>query len=703
MSWFNRLTVRVCILLFTLILGVFGLLYTFMDYSVDSQRPRLEEHLVQGRDETTRTEVARSALDMAIAVGQLLAVEIETESSAQIRRTIRSIARDQWIRQVSLYDTDGRLIYEVRPKGVDYHRDENAAFSLRKTSFPLYRLTQDGLSVNAWAPVWGDEERLGTMMINRVVREHSLTADTLEAQVMQVWNDLSHALLNGLTRGGGMALLLTMVLVLMLSREISRPYRRLEQAFEGLRSGRRVRLRTNEGPSEARRLSDRFNAMASALESANDKVRELAFTDNVTQLPNRAAVMERIDQVLESGAPAALLFVDLDDFKRVNDVFGHDVGDETLVTVANRLRHVMRTAVNGGRPIDLVARLGGDEFVVLLSPPPEPDHLKSISERMIASLCEVIEIGNRDIFIGASIGIAMAPNQGSKADTLLRHADMAMYEAKNHGKRQAAVFDCALERDAKRMSEVEQHLRSAIAKDQLRVEYQPILNGDSVTMGYEALVRWTSPELGEVSPGEFIPVAEAYGMIEELDLWIAKTALMEMSKHVSPSGIEPFLSLNMSGQHFVAGQYTQRLLQIMDLIHLEPSRLHIEITETALLRDEEKALEIVTQLRDAGIKVFLDDFGTGYSSLSHLANFQLDGLKIDVSFVQAIPDKPGAMSLTAGLISLAHNLDLEVVAEGVETEAQRQFLVDNDCDYLQGWLFAKAGPLPASELAQEVG
>lgn len=258
-----------------------------------------------------------------------------------------------------------------------------------------------------------------------------------------------------------------------------------------------------------------------------------------------------------------------------------------------------------------------------------------------------------------------------------------MYEAKNHGKRQSAVFNKALETDARRMSRVEQHLRTAISNNELRVEYQPILGPQRLVVGYEALVRWTSPRLGPVSPGEFIPVAEAYGLIEELDLWIAKTAIFEMAQYQSPNGIKPFLSLNMSGQHFVAGTFTDQLRSMVTDSDMDPSRLHLEITETALLQDEGRAMDITSQLRQAGIKIFLDDFGTGYSSLSHLANFQLDGLKIDVSFVRGIPDKPGSMSLTAGLISLAHNLDLEVVAEGVETEVQASFLEDNGCDYLQ--------------------
>ncbi|QGG79391.1 EAL domain-containing protein [Litorivicinus lipolyticus] len=694
MSWYNRLTVRVCALLFALLVLVFGLFGFFVDNSLSSQEPNLQEYLDEGRTLTLANESARSTLDIVTVNALVIADAFEAGGLPALERVVASIASDPWIRQVSVYGTEGEVLAETRPTSKDYSLDFDVSSAFRRTQVPLFRVGDDGRDVSAWAPVWGDDANLGAVYINRVVRDHSFIADTLDEQVMQVWKDLSATLLNGLTRGGGLALLVTMLAVVQLSREISRPYRRLEAAFDSLGSGRRVRLRTTEGPAEARRLSDRFNHMAGALETANDKVRELAFTDGVTGLPNRAAVMERLERLLSDQSEAALLFVDLDDFKRVNDVFGHEVGDITLSAVADRLRGILRQNTRGGRPMDMVARLGGDEFVVLITPPPSASDLGAIADRLIKSVCAVIEIENRDIFVGASVGIAIAPHQGTRADTLLRHADMAMYEAKSHGKRQYSVFDKGLETDVRRMALVETHLRTAVENGELRVEYQPIMDGSLRRAGYEALVRWTSPTLGPISPGEFIPVAEAYGMIEAIDLWIAQTAINEMASYVDEAGFAPFLSLNMSGHHFVAGTFTKELLGVVAESGIEPSRLHVEITEAAILQDESIALGIVRHIRGAGVKVFLDDFGTGYSSLSHLANFDLDGIKIDVSFVRGIPDNPGSVSLTAGLIALAHNLELEVVAEGVEMPVQAEFLLGEGCDYLQGWLYAKAAPLP---------
>jgi len=699
MTWFNRLTVRVCLILLGLLAAVTLSYFSLISNSLKGQRPLLDHYLESARDQASASETARSTLDAAQMGAHIIADALQRNDLVAVSTLVDAMAADQWIRQVSLYDRSGHLILEHRPSSV---RDfsvigQGDTASLRRSTIPLYRIADSNLDVSAWAPVWGSEEPIATLFINRVVRDHAITANTVELQVREAWADLSASLMDGLTRGAGIALFINILAILWLSREIGRPYDRLSAAFSGLGKGRRIRLRNDEGPTESRRLSDRFNLMADELEQANHRVREIAFTDPVTRLPNRSAVMERLAGMLDEQAKAALLFVDLDDFKRVNDVFGHDIGDETLRQVSRRIESEVRTQ-GGGRPSDLVARLGGDEFVVILVPPPPEEVLNSIAQRLIQSVCQVIEIENRDIYVGASVGIAIADDTNSHPDTLLRHADMAMYQAKNAGKGQAIHFDQNMQVDANRMGVIERHLRHAIDRNELRVEYQPILHAFGAVAGYEALVRWNCPTLGEVSPGEFIPVAEAYGMIGQIDLWIARTAIQSLAPHRNVDGSAPFLSLNMSGQHFVNDDYTVQLLQIIEQTGIDPSRLHVEITETALLRDEEKALDIVERLRDAGVMIYLDDFGTGFSSLSHLANFQLDGIKIDVSFVRGIPHDLGKTNLSAGLISLAHSLDLEVVAEGVEQQVQADFLSSLGCDYLQGWLFGKAAPLPQTEI-----
>ena len=699
MTWFNRLTVRVCLILMGLLAAVTLSYFSLIKSSLQGQQPLLDQYLESARNQASASETARSTLDAAQMGAHLLSDALSTGDMVTVSTLVDAMGADQWIRQVSLYDRSGHLILEHRPSSVsDFSvTGQGDTASLRRSTVPLYRVADSNDDVSAWAPVWGADEPIATLFINRVVRDQAITANTVELQVREAWADLSASLMDGLTRGAGIALLINVLAILWLSREIGRPYDRLAAAFSGLGKGKRIRLRNDEGPTESRRLSDRFNFMADELEEANNQVREIAFTDPVTRLPNRSAVMERLSQILEQQAKAALLFVDLDDFKRVNDVFGHDVGDETLRQVSRRIESEVRT--NGvGRQHDLVARLGGDEFVVILMPPPPEETLSAISSRVIQSVCQVIEIENRDIYVGASVGIAIADDQDSHPDTLLRHADMAMYQAKNAGKGQAIHFDQNMQVDANRMGVVERHLRHAIELGELRVEYQPILHAFGSVAGYEALVRWNNSLLGEVSPGEFIPVAEAYGMIGEIDLWIAETAIKAIAKFENDDGSPPFLSLNMSGQHFVNDDYTIRLLEIIQEQQIDPERLHIEITETALLRDEEKALDIVERLRDAGLMIYLDDFGTGFSSLSHLANFQLDGIKIDVSFVRGIPHDLGKTNLSAGLISLAHSLDLEVVAEGVEEQVQADFLGSLGCDYLQGWLFGKAAPLPVKEM-----
>ena len=492
----------------------------------------------------------------------------------------------------------------------------------------------------------------------------------------------------------GYAMLTCLGICWLMRRQIYKPIERLLAAFEVLRKGGMARMDDQRGTAEEQLIARHFNETVNMVEIAQARQMKSALTDSLTGLPNRAALIKRLE-TYSKDASAALLFIDLDDFKRVNDVFGHTIGDETLRIAAARIGERVRF-LEGHRSTDMVARIGGDEFVVLLSPQPQQSVIDLISERIIQGICEVIHIENREIFIGASIGQAVSDQARSFGDQLLKRGDMAMYVAKESGKRSFAAFNESLEKDAERMNQVEAHLRHAIERNELHLVYQPIVHCDGMIAGFETLVRWVSAELGSVSPAEFIPIAEAYGMIEELDLWIAEKAMREI--YAASLGWDrlPFVSINVSGTHFVSQRFVDKLLALAERENYDTGLIHIEITETAILTDKDNARYGVERLREAGFKVYLDDFGTGFSSLSHLADFPLDGIKIDVSFVRDIPALPSACKLTQGVIALAHSLDLEVVAEGVERGVQRTFLTENGSDLLQGFYFGKGEALPDS-------
>lgn len=476
-------------------------------------------------------------------------------------------------------------------------------------------------------------------------------------------------------------------------REVSGMLERLMDAFGSLQRGRPQPMRTQAGTKEEKVLAECFNHALSMVQQAQEQQFKNAMTDSLTGLMNRAGLKKQLDNDVQDES-VALLFIDLDDFKRVNDVFGHEIGDETLKVTARRIQDSIRSS-GVGRVADRVARIGGDEFVILLNPEPAPEYVNQISQRVIDAICQPIALDGREIFVGASIGLASGCTQ-SEMDTVINRADMAMYQAKAGGKRTFVRFDESMEKDIQRMAEVERCLRHAIQQNELTVLYQALVRPEGRIGGFEALVRWKSAELGPVSPAEFIPVAEAYGMIEDIDLWIARQAMRGIRMRMDAWGEGAFVSINASGMHFLSMEFADQLISIAQQEDIDPYWVHIEITETAILQDMKAAKAAVQRLREAGFRIYLDDFGTGYSSLSHLSRFPLDGLKVDVSFVRDIPTSAGACNLARGIIDLAHNLDLGVVCEGVETPEQAEFLTMAEADLLQGWYFGSAQPLPSS-------
>ncbi len=423
---------------------------------------------------------------------------------------------------------------------------------------------------------------------------------------------------------------------------------------------------------------------------AEAKLIHQADHDALTGLPNRKAFAERVTAALDAGAPTALLFVDLDRFKLVNDTLGHTAGDELLIAVAQRLQSALREG-------DVVARIGGDEFVVLaaVATLAEAEH---VADRLQAALASPFRVSGRSLFLSASIGIAVPGGPTPSADDTLRAADLAMYRAKTSGKARAVVFDASMRRDAEQRLAVEEDLRRAIASgDELEVWFQPVVSvATGRVVAAEALLRWRHPEQGLLLPGAFLPVAEETGLIAPISRTVLRASL-DQAQRWHEQGLGMVVSVNLSGRDLDEAGLDRDIAIALGERGLDPAALCLEVTETALVEAATHGARAVEELRALGVAVAIDDFGQGYSSLSYLRAHPVDIIKIDRAFVAALENNPRDAAIVGGMIQLAHALGMTCVAEGVERTDQLRHLTDLGCDQIQGFLLAE--PCPADELA----
>jgi diguanylate cyclase (GGDEF)-like protein len=386
----------------------------------------------------------------------------------------------------------------------------------------------------------------------------------------------------------------------------------------------------------------------------------------------------------------AVLFVDLDHFKAVNDSLGHQAGDLLLQAVAERMQQCLREG-------DSVARLGGDEFVICLPEIDGDNDAALVAEKIQRLLAEPLAIGDHMLQVGSSIGISMYPHDGENADALIKAADAAMYDAKSKGRSNYQFYTPKLNAKAHQRLAVTNQLRQALVRNEMVLHYQPQVSlASGEITGVEALLRWNHPEHGLVPPSDFIPILEEIGMMSEIGGWVLRTACA-MNAEWQRAGLPPIrMAVNLSARQFVAGSLVRVVAEALDKHRLEARWLDLEITEGLLLDSSEQVTESMTRLKNMGVGLSLDDFGTGYSSLSYLRSFPVQRLKIDRSFIHDITTDAGSANIVASIIALSQKMGLEVVAEGVETEEQRRYLQRQGCHEIQGFLFSRA--LPASEI-----
>ncbi|MGC1147385.1 EAL domain-containing protein [Pantoea agglomerans] len=427
------------------------------------------------------------------------------------------------------------------------------------------------------------------------------------------------------------------------------------------------------------------------LGASEAQAQHLAFHDVLTGLPNRALVEDRLTQALALATRhdqrVALLLIDLDRFKTINDTHGHHAGDELIIAVAQRLSNIVRAS-------DTVGRIGGDEFIVVMPDVDNIGQVQSLAQRIIDELSEPFTLFGSDVWSGASIGLALAPKDGVDRLELMRKADIALYEAKSGGRGTYRQFERAMDESVRTRQTIAADLRTALHTHQgLEVWYQPLMDiGGQQMVGIEALLRWHHPTRGLIAPAEFIAIAEETGLIIPLGEWVLAEACVTQQRFP-----ELLVAVNVSPVQFRSTGFVERVMAIVSQNGGDPKRLELEITEGVLIEDEREARAIIVALREAGFRIALDDFGTGYSSLNYLSNFPVDKIKIDRSFTQSLGVAENSVAIVESVVKLGHAMGLMVTAEGVETPGQMSALADAGCNQLQGYLFSQA--VPADQLA----
>ena len=447
-----------------------------------------------------------------------------------------------------------------------------------------------------------------------------------------------------------------------------------------------------------RQMRARTGVLAASLERANLKLVEAALHDPLTQLPNRMLLQDRIEQAIEKakrrGHRLAVMFCDLDGFKAVNDAYGHQLGDKLLVHVSQRVSQLLR-------PQDTLARLGGDEFVIVLAID-EADDAVVVAERIIAAVAEPFVVDAAELQVSASLGIALYPDDATRERDLMAHADAAMYHTKGTGRNGYTFFTGSMQVSANRQLRLLQDLRRAVQRNELVLHYQPkFVAAGHPAVGAEALLRWQHPELGTLGPDTFIPIAERSGLILPIGDWVLDRACAQLRQWHDAGHTHWTMAVNLSPLQFAAPGLVETVRTTLARHRLEASRLTLEITETTAMKDVESSLEILNALTALGVRIAIDDFGTGYSSLLYLKRMPATELKIDRAFVRDLENNTEDAAIVSSIVALGRSLQLQVVAEGVETAGQRDYLSALGCDQLQGYHLGR--PMAAEDFLLKVG
>jgi diguanylate cyclase (GGDEF)-like protein len=621
-----------------------------------------------------------------------------------IGAVVRNTVSQKAVSYVLVHDPEGRLIHDGSMDVASYGRQMQDPLAQGAIAATALRVQESPSVLEVDLPIRIGGQPIGGLRLGMGLSQ----MQTQEAEALQM---LELRMRESGRRQLGWGLLLMAALIgfacvmgLYVQRTLVRPIRWLGSAARQIEAGDyQVQAQSTRLGGEVGELIRTFGRMSQSIAKHDREVRQMAYTDALTGLTNRLAFREALDHRLlgarASGGALALLFVDIDEFKRVNDTLGHEAGDEALLQFAQRIAGALEQE---GDDEALLARFGGDEFVILIGDGrgAAGSTATRLAERLVCDLGQALNVQGREIFLGSSIGITLFPEDAGDASALLKNGDIAMYQAKMAGKNCFRYYNRAMDHAVERRLHLEQELRGAWDRGELRLVYQPIFRTrDRMLVGAEVLLRWQHPVLGAIPPTVFIDVAEQSGLIQQLGPKVLDAACHQARQWPrNASGEELFVSVNISPRQLRNGDLIGEVGRCLRSSGLAASRLHLELTETAVIGDEMLAASLLEKLHRTGVKVWLDDFGTGFSGLSHLRQVPVDGVKIDRSFVADLQRDPDDLALTTAIIAMAHALGITVVAEGIEQQGQFDLLEQRGCDLAQGYWLSR--PLETDDLVR---
>ncbi len=654
------------------------------------------------KNERSLRDTARAALDdrarqLAAFLRDALTNPLYYFDLLTMREVLRSALAQPDVQYVLVYDQRGRVIHDGSRDIMKFGQRMDDALAPGLIASEELRVQWGDGVLDASAPMLIGELRLGGVRVGMSTdrMDAAVAIDTEQAHVALRENFATpvRVLLLGL-----LALLANIGLVgWWIARGLVRPIRELSLRAEEIEQGQYGAAAASRRSDELGDLMRAFGRMSEGVRKHHADIHKLAYRDALTSLPNRLSFRERLEQAVASVGDRglALLFIDLDDFKRINDTLGHDAGDQVLTEFAARCHRALGLD-SGGSPITF-ARLGGDEFVALIEGPEAAPRAESAAKAVLQQLREPFDVVDKSLLVSASIGITVFPDDAHSPKLLLKHGDLAMYQAKQQGKNCYRFFAGHLTLLAEERLMLEHELRAALDNERLTVSYQPIYAMQSgALVGAEALLRWHHPQRGTIPPSMFVPVAEATGLIDALGDFALRSACRAAAAwQMHAPG--RYVAVNVSGRQIQRPGLEKRVADALAESGLEPRLLHLELTESSLMHDEAQAFAVLTELRKAGARIWLDDFGTGFSGLSHVRRARVDGVKIDRSFIADILNDPEDRALASAIIAMATSLGMEVVGEGIESAAQYTLLRSLGCQMAQGYWMSKA--VSAQELA----
>ena len=600
---------------------------------------------------------------------------------------LRAFAVSQDIHTAIIYDDSGKIFARYL---------KNSETDTVKLEITEIKQSSDSLDGNIYIneSITFENKKIGNLYI--------------KASTSRIYADIKNYLIYTLFIAS-ICLIFASLLLFKLSKNITRPLLKLTELMQTVIKDNDYTIRiNNQSEDEIGILSEGFNKMLAYIQLNDERLAhelserykteehldKLAYYDVTTNLPNRHFFHKQLDiavqRAISSNQKMVLLFLDLDNFKNVNDTAGHKTGDLLLKQASCRLSDTLRQN-------DYICRIGGDEFAIIIENVKDLNAVSTVTKKCIESLSNPFELEGKIFFIGVSIGISICPDDTCTSNDLLINADMAMYEAKIRGKNNYQYFNPEMNKKYSHKFQLESDLRQAISKSQIELYYQAQINSESdKVIGFEALMRWNHPEKGYISPDTFIPIAEKTGLILPMGKWLIDTACMHANKLID-SGLKSFtIAINISGIQIRDKSFITNITESLNQSGLDPKHIEIELTESTLMDDSKLVIEKVNELKKLGIQIAIDDFGTGFSSMSYLKSFPVSKLKIDKGFITGLPDSSEDIAIVRAIIAMSHGLNINVIAEGVESLDQVNMLKDYNCDMFQGYYYAK--PVPFKKL-----